>query len=130
MRWLHSLWRFALCAILIAAAPAMAAPDPAVVHANAVRAGGAEYEEGWFGSGDQRLHYVAAGSGPLIIFYHGFPSFWFSWFDQMEALKGRYRVVAVDGLGAGLSAKPADQSAYRIARLAIAVPGGDDPSDA
>jgi pimeloyl-ACP methyl ester carboxylesterase len=93
-------------------------PDPAVVHANTVKSGQIGYREGYHGSGDDRLHYVEAGRGPLILFYHGFPSFWYSWFDQMELLKGRYRVVAVDALGAGRSAKPGEASAYRIERLA------------
>ena len=26
-----------------------------------------------------RLHYVRAGSGPLIMFLHGFPEFWYCW---------------------------------------------------
>ncbi|WP_337658531.1 alpha/beta fold hydrolase [Sphingorhabdus sp. Alg231-15] len=93
-------------------------PDPAVIFANANGSGDEKYKEGYFGSGDTRLHYVEAGEGPLIIFYHGFPSFWYSWFDQMEALKGRYRVVAVDALGSGLSAKPLNLEPYNIAKLA------------
>jgi epoxide hydrolase 4 len=92
--------------------------DPAVVHANAHREGRIGYSEGWFGKGDTRIHYVEAGRGPLIILYHGFPSFWFCWFDQMELLKSHYRVVAVDALGAGLSAKPLSAAPYRIDRLA------------
>jgi pimeloyl-ACP methyl ester carboxylesterase len=95
--------------------------DPAVVHANAIRKEAVAYSEGYFGEGDNRLHYVEAGKGPLIILYHGFPSFWYSWFDQMEELKGRYRVVAVDGMGAGLSAKPDDVEAYRVANLAVQI---------
>lgn len=95
--------------------------DPAVVHANANRSGPISYKEGYFGSGDTRLHYVEAGKGPLIILYHGFPSFWYSWFDQMEALKASYHVVAVDGLGAGLSAKPEALEAYRVPRLAAQI---------
>ena len=94
------------------------AADPAVVRANSIRTGKIPFKEGYFGEGDNRLHYVEAGKGPLIIMYHGFPSFWYSWFDQMEELKGRYRVVAVDGLGAGLSAKPESLEAYRIEKLA------------
>jgi pimeloyl-ACP methyl ester carboxylesterase len=29
--------------------------------------------------GDVRLHYVEAGSGPLVVLLHGFPEFWYSW---------------------------------------------------
>ena len=60
------------------------------------------------------LHYVEAGSGPLVIFYHGFPLFWFSFHHQMTALKDYYRVVAVDGLGVNLSSKPTDLSLIHI----------------
>lgn len=105
--------------LLTFCAPALAiTADPAVVHANSIRSGEIAYTEGYFGEGEGRLHYVETGKGPLIILYHGFPSFWYSWFDQMEILKGRYRVVAVDGLGAGLSAKPENVEAYRAAKLA------------
>ena len=93
-------------------------PDPAVEHANRVRMGTIAYHEGYVGEGDDRLHFVEAGEGPLIIFYHGFPSFWYCWFNQMEILKTRFRVVAVDGLGAGLSAKPDTLDAYRVKNLA------------
>lgn len=97
--------------------------DPAVAHANALRSGPIDYREGWYGSGDTRLHYVEAGRGPLVILYHGFPSFWYSWYDQMELLKTRYRVVAVDGPGANLSGKPADLAPYRVAALARQLDG-------
>lgn len=93
-------------------------PDPAVEHANEIRKGAIAYHEGYVGDGDDRLHYVEAGEGPLIIFYHGFPSFWYCWFNQMELLKTRYRVVAVDGLGAGMSAKPDTLEAYKVKNLA------------
>lgn len=102
--------------------PALAG-DPAVTHANSVRQGPVGYSEGWYGTGKGRLHYVEAGKGPLVILYHGFPTFWYSWFDQMEALKTRYRVVAVDALGAGLSAKPVGPEHYRVARLAAQLDG-------
>jgi pimeloyl-ACP methyl ester carboxylesterase len=113
-----------LCALAVTQPSVAASPDPAVIHANATRApGSAPYREGYYGTGDARLHYVEAGSGPMIMFYHGFPSFWYSWFDQMEAFKGRYRVVAVDGPGANLSAKPTDLAPYRVDRLARQLDG-------
>jgi epoxide hydrolase 4 len=113
------LWLAIAILTLFAEQPLLAADaDPAVIHANASKSGDIGYHEDWFGKGDSRLHYVEAGKGPLIIFYHGFPSHWYSWFDQMEALKGQYRVVAVDGLGAGRSAKPHGLSPYKVAALA------------
>lgn len=107
----------------VVASPAIAKPDPAVVHANSIRHGEVGYSEGWYGEGEKRIHYVTAGKGPLIILHHGFPSFWYSWFDQMEMLKSRYRVVAVDGLGSGLSAKPIAAEPYRIELLAAQLDG-------
>jgi epoxide hydrolase 4 len=112
-------------ALLLFVFPALAnsrpAPDPAVTHANATKSGAIGYREGYFGKAETRLHYVEAGKGPLIILYHGFPSFWYSWFDQMEVLKKHYRVVAVDGLGAGLSAKPLALEPYRVGQLAAQI---------
>lgn len=124
MRRLPQLWKLFLLVFLCAASPGAAQkPDPAVVYANSIRHGRIAYREGWFGRGDARLHYVEAGRGPLILLYHGFPSFWYCWFDEMEALKARYHVVAVDGLGAGRSAKPTATDAYRIEKLAAQIDG-------
>jgi len=94
------------------------AEDAAVAYANRVTRSGPSYSEGYFEYEGLRLHYVEAGEGDLVILYHGFPSYWLSLLDQMEALKPHYRVVAVDGLGAGLSDKPDTLSAYRVEALA------------
>jgi pimeloyl-ACP methyl ester carboxylesterase len=117
MRWLGILCLALLLSAVTGRSPALGA-DPAVDYANRVGSGGGGYREAWFGRGDDRLHYVEAGRGPLVILYHGFPSYWFSFFDQMEALKADHRVVAVDGLGAGLSGKPEAEAPYRVSRLA------------
>jgi len=95
-----------------------AVEDAAVAYANRVTETDSAYREGYFESEGLRLHYVEAGEGDLVILYHGFPSYWLSFLDQMEALKSQYRVVAVDGLGAGLSDKPDTLSAYRVEALA------------
>jgi hypothetical protein len=95
-----------------------ASEDPAVAYANRVTKTDSAYREGYFEYEGLRLHYVEAGEGNLVILYHGFPSYWLSFLDQMEALKPHYRVVAVDGLGAGLSDKPDTLSAYRVEALA------------
>ena len=47
---------------------------------------GIELREGYAVIGDQRLHYVEAGDGPLIVLLHGFPEFWFGWRLQIEPL--------------------------------------------
>ena len=76
------------------------------------------FTDDYFDFDDITLHYVEAGSGPLVIFYHGFPLFWFSFHHQMTALKDHYRVVAVDGLGVNLSSKPTNLEKYKLENLA------------
>ena len=78
-----------------------------------------EFTDHYFDFDGITLHYVEAGSGPLVIFYHGFPLFWFSFHHQMTALKDHYRVVAVDGLGVNLSSKPTDLEKYKLVNLAV-----------
>jgi pimeloyl-ACP methyl ester carboxylesterase len=61
---------------------------------------GTELREGYAEIGDQRLHYVEAGDGPLIVLLHGFPEFWFAWRRQIEPLAAAgFRVVAPDTRG-------------------------------
>ena len=93
------------------------AVDPALAFANRNVQDGLYFTEGYFEHDGYKLHYVEAGQGELVILYHGFPSFWFSFYDQAVALKRDYRVVVVDGLGAGLSDKPGDLSAYKLSAL-------------
>jgi pimeloyl-ACP methyl ester carboxylesterase len=64
-----------------------------------------------------RLHYAAAGTGPLILFVHGFPEFWYAWKDQLDAFSSDHRAVALDMRGYNLSSKPADPKAYRARHL-------------
>ena len=45
--------------------------------------------------------------GPLVVFLHGWPEFWWSWRHQLPALAERgYRAVAIDLPGYGQSDKP------------------------
>ena len=62
------------------------------------------------------LHWVEAGSGPLIVLLHGFPEFWWSWRHQIQPLSRNFRVVAVDLRGFNDSDKPS--SGYDTATLA------------
>jgi epoxide hydrolase 4 len=80
-----------------------------------------------------RLHYVEAGSGPLVVLLHGFPEFWFAWRRQIDALAAAgFRVVAPDMRGYNLSSKPAGVASYALPLLTadirdlIAERGGAD----
>lgn len=64
-----------------------------------------------------RLHYAAAGGGPLILFLHGFPEFWYAWRAQLVEF-GRGRLaVAPDQRGHNLSGKPEGVEAYKARHL-------------
>jgi epoxide hydrolase 4 len=64
-----------------------------------------------------RLHYVESGSGPLIIFLHGFPEFWYEWKDQLAEFGKDHHAVAPDMRGYNLSEKPANLDAYEMKNL-------------
>lgn len=52
------------------------------------------------------LHVVEAGTGPLVLLLHGFPTFWWTWARQLTDLADAgYRAVAVDLRGYGASDK-------------------------
>ena len=54
-----------------------------------------------------RFHVAEAGDGPLVLFLHGFPQFWWMWRHQVGALAGAgFRAAAVDLRGFGASDKP------------------------
>src|SRR5438874_13710103 len=74
---------------------------------------GIELREGYAEVGDQRLHYVEAGDGPLIVLLHGFPEFWFGWRLPIEPLAAAgFRVVVPDTRGYNLSSKPEGFESY------------------
>jgi epoxide hydrolase 4 len=65
----------------------------------------------------QRLHYVKAGRGPLMIFLHGFPEFWYEWKSQLAEFSRDHTAVAPDLRGYNLSSKPADVSDYAVPNM-------------
>src|SRR3989442_13028728 len=65
----------------------------------------------------QRLHYVTAGKGKLIIFLHGFPEFWYEWKNQLAEFGRDYQAVAPDMRGYNLSSKPAEVEQYQVKYL-------------
>ena len=72
------------------------------------------------------LNVAQAGpvDGPLLIFLHGFPEFWYGWRNQIEHFAGLgYRVWAPDQRGYNLSDKPDAISDYALDTLAGDVVG-------
>ena len=64
-----------------------------------------------------RLHYASVGKGPLVLFLHGYPSFWFQWKDQMAELGRDHLAVGLDMRGYNLSSKPKDAAQYKMKYL-------------
>ena len=64
-----------------------------------------------------KIHYASIGSGPLVVMIHGFPDFWYTWRDQMEALSDKYQMVAIDQRGYNLSDKPKGVENYDMRLL-------------
>lgn len=60
------------------------------------------------------IHYVTVGEGPLVVMIHGFPDFWYTWRDQMEALQGEFRVAAMDTRGYNQSGQPTGVESYAM----------------
>ena len=85
---------------------------------------GSELRDGYAEVGDQRLHYVEAGEGPLIVLLHGFPEFWYGWRRQIQPLAAAgFRVVAPDMRGYNLSSKPDGVKAYDTDQLTADIRG-------
>lgn len=85
---------------------------------------GSELRDGYAEVGDQRLHYVETGEGPLVILLHGFPEFWYGWRLQLKPLAAAgFRVVAPDLRGYNLSSKPDGVAAYASDQLVADISG-------
>ena len=62
-----------------------------------------------------RYHYVDEGAGEVLLLVHGNPTWSFYWRSVIAGLRDRYRVIAVDHMGCGLSDKP-QRYPYRLAQ--------------
>lgn len=75
----------------------MALPSPA----EAIFAPG-PWEHTSVSANGANFHLAVMGSGPLILFLHGFPTYWWTWRSQLPALAAAgYRVAAMDLRGYG-----------------------------
>jgi haloalkane dehalogenase len=85
-------------------------PDPALY----------PFESRWFDSSAGRMHYIDEGSGTPILLCHGNPTWSFLYRKIVTRLRERFRCVAVDYLGFGLSERP-DRYGYTIEEQARTV---------
>ncbi len=65
--------------------------------------------------GGHRYHYLDEGQGDVLLLVHGNPTWSFHWRNLIGPLARKYRVIAVDHMGCGLSDKPSHYS-YRLSQ--------------
>ncbi len=84
----------------------------------------AEFSRHFVKTNGIRMHYVEAGSGPLVVMCHGWPESWYSWRHQIAALAAAgFRAVAPDQRGYGQTDAPAAVEAYNILQLTADIVG-------
>jgi pimeloyl-ACP methyl ester carboxylesterase len=65
----------------------------------------------------KRMHYLDEGAGDTVVMLHGNPNWSYYYRNLIQALRDRYRCLAPDHIGCGLSDKPGDdQYEYSLAR--------------
>lgn len=65
------------------------------------------FKHHYFDVNNTRMHYVDEGEGEVILFVHGTPSWSFEFRNVIKFLSKKYRCIAIDHIGFGLSEKPA-----------------------
>lgn len=78
------------------------------------------FESRWFDSSAGRVHYIDEGAGTPILFCHGSPAWSFLYRHIVRKLRDRYRCLAVDYPGFGLSERP-EGFGYTIAEQTTVV---------
>lgn len=76
-----------------------------------------DYSDHYVNNKGINIHYVAKGSGPTLVFLHGFPDFWFTWKYQMDKLSKNYSVIGIDLRAYNKSEGPAETEAYQMIEL-------------
>ncbi len=65
------------------------------------------FESRWFDTSAGRMHYIDEGSGPSLLLCHGNPMWSFLYREIIISLRDKFRCVAADLHGFGLSERPA-----------------------
>lgn len=60
----------------------------------------------WVPTGGGPVNTIDLGSGPPVLFVHGLSGSWTNWLEQLAALAGSHRVIALDLPGFGHSPMP------------------------
>jgi haloalkane dehalogenase len=68
------------------------------------------FEPHWYDGAGPKVHYVDVGQGRPVVMFHGNPTWSFLYRKVIQQLRGRFRCIAVDYPGFGLSERP---SGYR-----------------
>lgn len=76
-----------------------------------------EREQRLIDVGKVTLNVACRGSGPTVVFLHGFPEFHYSWNKVMNELADEFRLVAPDQRGYNISDKPTDVADYKLPLL-------------
>ncbi|KAI5076835.1 hypothetical protein GOP47_0008900 [Adiantum capillus-veneris] len=64
------------------------------------------------------MHFVEMGSGPIVLFLHGFPEGWYGWRKQIAAFaKAGYHAVAPDMRGYGDTSAPEGAENYTFLHI-------------
>ena len=62
----------------------------------------------YFEYNSHKIAYWEAGAGPTLLLIHGFPTASWDWHKVWDQLAVKFRVIAIDMIGFGYSAKPHD----------------------
>ena len=79
------------------------APAPAPSRPDWVPSDLYPFEDRWAEIDGNLVHYIDEGAGPPLLLLNGNPSWSFGWRDVVLGLRGRFRCVALDYPGFGLS---------------------------
>lgn len=75
-------------------------------------------EHGVVAANGIEIHYESIGSGPLVVFCHGWPESWYSWRHQLPVVaEAGFRAVALHMRGYGHTSAPLDVDKYMITDL-------------
>ena len=64
------------------------------------------FQSRWFDGAGPRVHYIDEGAGRPVVMFHGNPTWSFLYRKVIQQLSGRFRCVAMDYPGFGLSERP------------------------